>query len=624
MSTNKPEEVTRQDSANQTDKELQSDLENSSKRSLSLDEDKEHNQNVYKKAWGKKLLYIAYGVLIFTAFVETFAGDSTSGLDSYATSEFSAHSLISTAAVVFKITAIISYPILAKLNELLGRAEGFGFSILVYTLCYVLYAACQNVETYLSAEIFYAIGKVGYRVFQQVFIADTTSLINRGIWSQFPDSIASIPSLYIGSIIQQAFIDHSTWRWGYGTWAIIMAVSCIIMTGFMFYLDRKARQGGELRTVTAWKELPPGPLYKRLFYYCFVKLDLFGGALMCAGLALFFIPLTLTGGKNSYRWHDAKLIAMLVVGGVLFLVFLFWNAKIAKYPFVQHKALLQKTTLIACILNALDFWENSSYSTYMKVVLQTAGGTNLAEAVRVDNTKKVCMQITSILTGLAMKYTHKSKIYVVTGIPILYLGHALVVHFIDNNGGVDKIALLYFSNALVGIGRGMYQCALQVIVQGLAGQQGVAMSTAFFLAFNSVGSLLGSCVAAGIWNNILIDKWTDYLPDESAALAKKVYQKFTLALTYEKGTEIRDALDRGYRETQQIIGWVGLGVITPMLILMFFVDNIKLTQYKDIYNNEIGDEIDESDLDSNKLSEPKTEEPVTKTTKQKILDIVGW
>lgn len=49
----------------------------------SLDEVKEHNKFVYLGAWNKKLLYVAYAVLIITAFVESFANNSTSSLDSY-------------------------------------------------------------------------------------------------------------------------------------------------------------------------------------------------------------------------------------------------------------------------------------------------------------------------------------------------------------------------------------------------------------------------------------------------------------------------------------------------------------------------------------------------------------
>lgn len=55
------------------------------------------------------MLYVAYAVVI-TAFVETFANNSTSSLDAYATSNFNQHAF-ATVAVVYKITAICAYPI---------------------------------------------------------------------------------------------------------------------------------------------------------------------------------------------------------------------------------------------------------------------------------------------------------------------------------------------------------------------------------------------------------------------------------------------------------------------------------------------------------------------------------
>ncbi|KAK7681326.1 hypothetical protein QCA50_015714 [Cerrena zonata] len=181
-------------------------------------------ENILQKAWNKKLIWTAYVIVIATAFIEAFANDSTSSLDSYATSSFNAHSLIATVAVVYKITAICSYPILAKIADLLGRGEGFTIAVILYTLAYVLYASCTNVETYVAGEIFFSIGKTGYRIFQQIFIADTTSLINRGLLSQLPNAIGAIPSLYAGTYVMDSFLEHSTWRWGYGCFAIVLGL----------------------------------------------------------------------------------------------------------------------------------------------------------------------------------------------------------------------------------------------------------------------------------------------------------------------------------------------------------------------------------------------------------------
>lgn len=584
----------------------------------------DHNKEVYRKSWSRNLLILAYAILIFTAFVETFAGDSTSGLDSYATSNFNAHALISTAAVVYKITAIVSYPLMAKLSDFFGRAEGFAFGILVYTMSYVLYAACQNVSSYVAAELLYAVGRVGYRIFQQIFIADTTSLIDRGLWSQLPDAIAAVPSLYIGSIIQDAIMDHSTWRWGYGMWSIILSVSCFPLIGIMYYMDRRAKQTGEVKIYKILQGLPEGRWYTKTFWFLYDKLDIVGCALMTAGLALFFIPLSMTGKSSPYKWHEAKLIAMLVVGGVLFGLFVFWNSRMARTPFVPKQALNNPTMILACVMVALDWCTNSSFSTYFKTALQVGAYTSVGEASRIDNSKKACLQIFSIVGGLMMKYYKKTKLMVYIGVPMYLLGHGLLVHFVYNNGGTSSKPLLYMAEVFIGAGRGIYQTSLQVSIQAIAGAHGIPMSTAFFLAFNSVGSLIGSCIAGGVWNTIVLRKLRKYLPEEDVSKATKIYKSIKVALKYKKGTETRDAIARAYLETVQLIGWIGLGVIAPNLILMLFVRNVKLTDKADIYDTDsesVDGEVAEKVSDKESEKEVVEEQVWWKKAWKTIIDI---
>ena len=61
-------------------------------------------------------------------------------------------------------------------------------------------------------------------------------------------------------------------------------------------------------------------------------------------------------------------------------------------------------------------------------------------------------------------------------------------------------------------------------------------------------------------------------------------------MSYEKGSDIRGGINRAYAETIQIIGWTGLGIIAPMLILMFFIKEVKLSEAKDIYSGAISEE----------------------------------
>ena len=93
-------------------------------------------------------------------------------------------------------------PVIARLSDVFGRAKGFSIATFFILISYVMTAASNNIQTYVASEIFGAIGDVGYLIMQQdFFIADTTSLRNRGFWASIPETVSTIPSLYIGSMI---------------------------------------------------------------------------------------------------------------------------------------------------------------------------------------------------------------------------------------------------------------------------------------------------------------------------------------------------------------------------------------------------------------------------------------
>lgn len=532
----------------------------------------------------RHIIVIAFIVLMATTFLELFVRDSTSGFEVYATSSFNAHAMIATAAVVYKITAIVSYPMIAKLSEFFGRSKGFGIALSIYTLGYVLSASCQNVATYISAELFFAIGKAGFRSFQQIFLADTSSLINRGLWTQLPDAVAVIPSLYVGSIIQDAFIDHSTWRWGYGMASIVLGCALLPLVAAMYFVDKRT----ESRTMRTQKiaSREPEPLsFTKAWHFAFYQLDFVGMLLMGSGMALICLPISMTGTSSAFKWHEPKLIVMIVLGFVLFCAFLLWNFRYSKNPFVPKRFFSNPSILLGIVIIVLDTCEDASFGTYYRTILQVSAYTTVGEATRIAYSKLVCELIFLVLCGVCLKFVKRTKIFLFIGVPIVVLGHGLSVYFVNNNGGTSRKILLYLANVLIGSGRGIYQCALQVTVQAIAGCSGIPMSIAFVIGFNWVGSLIGSCVAGGIWNSYLLKKLESALPAADKPHARKIYKSIKVALSYSKGTETRDAIAKAYRQTEQIIGWAGLAMVAPTLIFIFFIRDIELTEHKDIYVN---------------------------------------
>lgn len=47
---------------------------------------------------------------------------------------------------------------LAKVLDIWGRPQGFAFSTFLLTIGLIMMAACQNVQTYAAAQVFYWVG----------------------------------------------------------------------------------------------------------------------------------------------------------------------------------------------------------------------------------------------------------------------------------------------------------------------------------------------------------------------------------------------------------------------------------------------------------------------------------
>jgi len=77
---------------------------------------------------------------------------------------------------------------MAKIADTFGRFEAFLISILALLIGYVMLTFSNNVETFASAQIFYSAGSTGLGLLQQIFIADTTDLLNRALLSSLPDT----------------------------------------------------------------------------------------------------------------------------------------------------------------------------------------------------------------------------------------------------------------------------------------------------------------------------------------------------------------------------------------------------------------------------------------------------
>ncbi len=79
-------------------------------------------------------------------------------LKPYVTSSFFLHSLTATTDIMSSIIGGLFKLPLAKILDIWGRPQGFALSIVFLVVGLVMMAACDRVEMYAAAQVFYWLG----------------------------------------------------------------------------------------------------------------------------------------------------------------------------------------------------------------------------------------------------------------------------------------------------------------------------------------------------------------------------------------------------------------------------------------------------------------------------------
>lgn len=458
---------------------------------------------------------------------------------------------------------------MAKIANVFGRLEAFSFSVFLYVIGYIQMAASNNVQTFASAQIFYSAGSTGLQILQQIFIADTSDLLNRALFSSLPD-IPFLITVWVGPLIANSLLAHATWRWGYGIWTIVLPTAFLPLALSLFFNIRKAAKL-HLLPPSSWKGRPLLASARSIWY----ELDVMGLLLLSAAISLILIPLTLAATAKG-GWHNASIIAMLVVGCVCLLLFPAWESiqRLAPHPFLSLRLLSNRTVLAGCGIGFFYFAVfYTSIQPYFSSYLQVVHSLSVTAAGHVTQTFTFTSTVSSIITSLFIKYTRHYKYFITAGACIYLLGVGLMIKYRVQSSSVAQIV---GTQIAVGIGGGMINVPAQLGVQASVSHADVAAATAIFLTTVEIGGAVGSAISGAIWTGTLLPKLEAYLPPGAQADASLIYGNLTIARSYLEGTPERGAIDRAYQETMDVLLIVAVCLCVPVLGLSFLMRNYRL------------------------------------------------
>ena len=491
--------------------------------------------------WSTSALVAAYTIIWLIYFVEGLVAGTQTALSPYVTSTFAEHSLTPTISIVSYVIGGVTNFTIAKILDVFGRPQGLLCCIVIATLGLVMMASCTHVEAYAAALVFYTVGNTGLQYTLSVFVADTSSLRNRGLMAAFSTSQNMI-TCWIAGPIANAFLKGPGWAWAFGMFAILVPAFSLPLYGLFWFQFRKAEKQNLVPRVESQRTV-----WQSILHYC-REFDAIGLVLLSAGVSLFLLPFSLYLLQPK-GWACPLIIGLMVGGFLLIVAFVLWETFWAPVTFIPYSLLKDRTILGACILSFTLFFSWSCWSSYFSSFLQVVKGLTVAQASYVIQTYTVGSVLCSLAVGAWIHYTGRFKpVCLYVGLPLGILGTGLMAYFRRADSGIGYFVLCQI---LLSISAGIIIICDEIAALSSVAHQHIAVILATLGLFGSVGGAVGSTVTSAIWQNVFPKALAVYLPAEELPNMLLIYADINTQLSYAIGSPARIAIQRAYSDAQK-------------------------------------------------------------------------
>lgn len=410
-----------------------------------------------------------------------------------------------------------------------------------------------------------------------IFIADTSSLKNRGLMFGFTSS-PYIITVWCGGPVAQSFLNGAGFRWGFGMWAILTPAITMPLWGLFMWNYRKAEKAGLIP-----KRESNRTMLESLKYYA-IEFDVIGLLLIAGGLALFLLPFSLYS-KQADGWRSALVVSMITIGGLMLIAFALYEKYVAPKTFIPWNLLMDRTVMGACILAATLFVEFYIWDSYFSSFLQAVNNLSVTKASYVVNIYSIGSCFWAVVVGFLIRYTGRFKwLALYFGVPMTILGVGLMIKFRQPDENVGFIVMCQIFIAFAG---GTLVICEEIAVMAATSHQYIAVVLAIEGMFANVGGAIGATIAGAIWTGIFPVKLKEYLPADAQGNFTKIYGDLATQISYPYGSETRNAIAHAYGDAQRYMLIASTAILILALGSVAVWRDIKVKDFKQTKGNVI-------------------------------------
>jgi predicted MFS family arabinose efflux permease len=325
-----------------------------------------------------------------------------------------------------------------------------------------------------------------------LIIANTVPLQQRPTYMGLVGGMYGIASV-AGPLMGGAFTDHLTWRWCFYINLPFGAVTAAFIVPFL----NVSRRGKKLEAT--WKQQ-------------LLKFDLEGTALFLP--AIICLLLALQWGGSKYEWKSGRIIALLVISGLLIIGF------IAIQVWKQEDA-----TVPPRVFKNRNVWGSAWYVSmlgaaffvmvyYLPIWFQVIKGVSATKSGIMNLPLILGLVLVSILGGVAVTVIGYYTPFILVSSVLMAIGAGLLSTFETDSNSPRWIGYQFMFGA--GIGFGMQQPL--IAVQTTLASADVAIATAIIMFAQTLGGALFISVGQNVFTNQLINHLKAVVPEIDTGL----------------------------------------------------------------------------------------------------------
>ncbi|KAG6916588.1 hypothetical protein DXG01_006238 [Tephrocybe rancida] len=436
-------------------------------------------------------------------------------------------------------TAVL--PLSGGLAEIFGRRPGILSALLLFALGSALCGAAQNMPWLIAARTVQGLGGGMIISIVNIIIGDLVPLQERGFVSGVLGLFWAMAGAF-GPLVGGALADAGQWRWFFYLNIPISGLA-IVLVIFLVKLPT-----------------PPGTMKEKL-----AKMDWVGNLLVIVSTTC--IVISITWGGVVYSWSSARVLVPLILGLVGLLLFLVYEARVAKNPIVPFDILSNRTSFSGYVQNFLGALIFLAVLYYLPTYFQACKGASPRRSGIDTLSYSMSFGVPSILTGFSVTKTGKYRYQSYLGWIILVAATGALSTIREDTRLSQAIGL----PSLISIGCGIVYSVVYFPVLAPLSVSRNAHALAFFTFVRLFAGVWGITIGGSILQNELQKR----LPAEfvqSLPQGKGVsiaYSAIPLIASLEEPlrTQVRVAFAEGIRVIWFVmIAMAGVGLVSTWLM----------------------------------------------------------